>query len=64
MIQLSTLELSSLFLESSTDEPSCCLSADEQMFYNSIQTELNMEVREPHSSTIERILAHSRKHSE
>ncbi len=64
MIQLSTLELNSLFLENTTDEPSCALSSEDQAFYDSIKTELNRETREPHGSTIERILAHSRKLSD
>ncbi|WP_207427839.1 hypothetical protein [Pedobacter sp. SYSU D00535] len=64
MFQLSTHDLSQIFLENSIDEPSCKLSEDDEAFYSSIQEELNKEIRQPHPLTIERILTYSKRLSE
>jgi|GEM_PF-3762855 len=60
MIQLSTFELNLLFLENTIDEPSCALSKDDNDFYNTLKEELDKEIRHPHPSSIESILAYSR----
>ena len=61
MIQFSTPELNLVFLENTLDESSCTLNEKEDKFYTSIKGKLNKEVRQPHASTIENILAHSKK---
>jgi len=61
MIKISTQELNSLFLENKTADTSSVLNQEEESFYISIKSELNREVRHPHPSTIDNILAHSKK---
>jgi len=64
MIKISTQELISLFQENKSGESSINLNQVEEGFYTTIKHELDKEVRNPHPSTIENILAHSRKLSE
>ncbi len=59
MIQISTQEHYHLLLEN-LEEPACSLTREDESFYNSIKSELNKETREPHLSTIERIMAYSK----
>ncbi len=59
MIQFST-PASLLFIENTPDEPSCSLNSEDEIFFAFIRSELNNEIRQPHQSTIENILAHSR----
>ena len=56
MIQISTQDLQLL---ENLEEPTCSLNKEEEKFYNSIKSELNKENREPHPSTIDRIMAYS-----
>lgn len=64
MIQFSTPELSQVFPENTVEETPSILNKEDEKFYTSIKNELNKEVKQPHASTIENILAHSRKVSE
>lgn len=59
MIQISTQDHYHLLLEN-LEEPVCSLAREDESFYNSIKSELNKEKREPHLSTIERIMAYSK----
>ncbi|WP_207534998.1 hypothetical protein [Desertivirga arenae] len=59
MIQISTQDHYHLLLEN-LEEPICSLSPEDEKFYNSIKKELNKETRDPHPSTIERIMAYSK----
>jgi hypothetical protein len=59
MIQISTQDHYHLLLQN-LEEPACSLAREDESFYNSIKSELNKENREPHPSTIDRILAYSR----
>ena len=58
MIQISTQDLQ-LLLENQ-EEKICSLKIEEEEFYTSIKSELNNEFRQPHPSTLERILAYSK----
>jgi len=59
MIQISTQDLQLLLLET-REELSHTIGAEEKEFYTSIKPELNREIRNPHESTIDRIMAYSK----
>lgn len=61
MLQISTQDHYHLLLEN-LEESTSSLSQNDESFYNSIKPELNKEIREPHASTIERIMAYSKNH--
>lgn len=58
MIQISTQDLQ-LLLENQ-EEKTVSLKNEEKEFYNSIKSELDKEMRQPHDTTIERIMAYSK----
>jgi hypothetical protein len=58
MIQISTQDLQ-LLLENQ-EEKTCSLQNEENEFYDSIKSELNKEIRQPHPTTIDRIMAYSK----